>query len=102
MTNYLISYDISSDRLRTKVAKALERHGCKRIQKSVFFAPGYTPDELKRLRADLSKLLAPAAEPVDSILCVPIQKQYLVEVIWEGENHSLRSALEEHQVCYVM
>lgn len=102
MTNYLISYDISSDRLRTKVAKALERHGCKRIQKSVFFAPGYKPDELKRLRADLSKLLAPAADPDDSILCVPIQKQYLVEVIWEGENRSLRGALEAHQVFYVM
>jgi len=102
MTNYLISYDISSDRLRTKVAKILERHGCKRIQKSVFFAPRYLPDELKRLRADLSKLLTRAAEPADSILCVPIQKQYLVEVIWEGENRSLRAALEAQQVCYVM
>lgn len=39
MTSYLISYDIGDDRLREKVAALLQREGCTRIQKSVFFAP---------------------------------------------------------------
>ncbi len=102
MTNYLISYDISSDRLRNKVAKTLERHGCKRIQKSVFFAPAYAPTELKRLRADLSKLMTPVADSDDSILCVPVLKQYTCEVIWEGENHALQAALAENHLYYVV
>lgn len=35
---YLIMYDISSDKVRTQIAKYLERQGCIRIQKSVFIA----------------------------------------------------------------
>lgn len=101
MTNYLISYDISSDRLRNKVAKMLERHGCKRVQKSVFFAPEYTPAELRRLRADLSKIMTAATGGDDSILCVPVLKQYVYEVIWEGENKSLQAALQKHNLVYV-
>lgn len=35
---YLIMYDITSDKVRTQIAKYLERQGCIRIQKSVFIA----------------------------------------------------------------
>lgn len=36
---YLIIYDISENRIRTKVAKLLIRHGYERIQLSVFAGP---------------------------------------------------------------
>lgn len=35
---YLIMYDISDDKVRTQIAKYLERQGCIRVQKSVFMA----------------------------------------------------------------
>lgn len=37
--HYVICYDLENDRLRGKAVKLLERHGCSRVQKSVFAAP---------------------------------------------------------------
>lgn len=43
MMNFLVSYDISSNKKRTKIAKILDDYG-DRVQKSVFELPGL--DEL--------------------------------------------------------
>jgi CRISPR-associated endonuclease Cas2 len=55
MANLFISYDITNDRLRTKTAKILERHGCKRVQKSVFYAARFEAAEVRKLRAELAR-----------------------------------------------
>lgn len=85
MAHYLISYDISNDRLRNHAAKVLTRHGCKRLQKSVFLAPDFEPRELRRLREDLTRMLHTDADSSDSLLCVPITKNYLQDVLWHGD-----------------
>ena len=72
--NYFIAYDITDDRRRDRVAKALKRHGCRRVQKSVFFAPLFLPVEIAKLRASLSRIVLPSGDyPNDSVLIVPVE-----------------------------
>ncbi len=92
MTSYFLSYDISSDRLRNRLAKTLEKHGCKRIQKSLFLAPNFEPRELQRLRDDCTRTLK-HRDPGVSLLCIPATRQYLSELVWAGEEDRLRNAL---------
>jgi len=95
MTSYFISYDIGEDRLREKVAALLQRHGCARVQKSVFFAPKFAIKELRAMQAGLHALVNGRLEESDSILCVPVARKYLPALLWEGESPGLESSLKE-------
>ena len=55
MVMYIVSYDISSNRLRNKVAKLLEGYG-RRVQYSVFECE-VSEKHFYRLRKDLTDLL---------------------------------------------
>lgn len=70
-----IMYDISDNKVRTLVAKYLERRGCVRIQNSIFIAdlPSVSVDSI---RNDLVEVQA-AYENNDSILVVPITDSLL-------------------------
>ncbi len=57
---YIIAYDISSTKIRTKVAKFLLNHGT-RVQYSVFCCR-LTPKELIKLKNNLNKLIQPEEE----------------------------------------
>ena len=48
--NYLISYDISSNRTRNLLAKLLAKLGCVRWQKSVFVAIDFEKTDLEQLK----------------------------------------------------
>ena len=71
---FLISYDITDDRLRTKIAKTMEAFG-ERVQYSVFECH-LRPPALRKLQALLKKRMDDAG-PDDSIrfynLCVRCQ-----------------------------
>lgn len=94
MNNYLISYDISDNRLRLKASKLLERKGCVRLQKSVFLAPNYHLKELQTLRHELAFALRLQAGSEDSLLCVAIGKIDPKDMIWQGDNPVLQEALK--------
>lgn len=53
---YLISYDISDDRFRTKASKLLQGYG-RRVQKSVFECPNLTERQLLRIQGELDRLI---------------------------------------------
>lgn len=81
----LISYDIESDKLRTKVAKVLEGHG-ERVQYSVFEC-NLTKPQLKALKKRLAGVMKKApAEEVWSIrfyyLCASCVRS--IEILGEG------------------
>ena len=95
MTSYIISYDIGDDRLRDKVAALLQREGCTRVQKSVFFAPQFAIKELRALQAGLHALANGKLEENDSILCVPVSRQHLPGLLWEGESPGLEGSLKD-------
>lgn len=66
---YLIMYDITSDKVRTQIAKYLERQGCIRIQKSVFIARSESRNFQEI--CDTLKEVNSYYENQDSILLVP-------------------------------
>lgn len=95
MTNYLITYDISSDALRDKTAVILKQHGCLRVQKSVFLAPKFTAREQRALKAALHRLLAGNLGPDESVIAVPVSSQQLEGSLWEGQSPGLSGALDD-------
>lgn len=71
--HYVICYDLENDRLREKVAKLLRRHGCNRVQKSVFVAPDLSARHRDLLLAATARLLARnPAQPQDNLLLIPL------------------------------
>lgn len=72
--NYLISYDISNNRLRLKAAKRILRAGLHRIQLSVFI--GEMRDSVtKALLLDLNQLTTQKDwKPTDSIFFLPLHQ----------------------------
>ncbi len=83
--SYLVSYDVSDDKIRLKISKCLVAEGCVRLQKSVFVAPRYTTKEIRKLKSKLLSILqSPNASGIDSILCVPISEAQLEELWWHS------------------
>ena len=82
--NYFLCYDISDDRLRDKTAKLLAKRGCKRVQKSVFFAPAFTPRELAALRKALQRAVFPLFDAKDSLLCIPVENDLSNDLVWQA------------------
>ena len=87
--HYIICYDIENDRLRGKTAKILARHGCNRVQKSVFVAPELLKKHLLRLQADLQRLLAGHLSAGDSVLLVPLREEESGQIVCWGDNNIL-------------
>ena len=94
MTTYLLSYDISRSRTRTYVANVLKKHGCQRLQKSVFLAPKFAPMQLQRLRHELQRYLRLYCERTDSFVCIPIEHDDLLTMLWGGNPQHVQDMLQ--------
>jgi len=71
---FLVSYDISNNKNRNKIAKLLEQYGYERIQLSVF--TGLTaPHRNKELWPKLQQLAEPDANAENKIICFAISKK---------------------------
>ena len=77
---YIICYDISDDRDRYRVVKALKGFGT-RVQKSVFECPDLTEKQLLDLQAKLDALID---HGVDSIHYFRLCLACIKEVEWSG------------------
>ena len=79
--HYVICYDIESDRLRGKTAKLLERHGCSRVQRSVFAAPFLERKQLARLQSALRHCYArQPLSAADSVLIIPLREELAADM----------------------
>ena len=69
---YLISYDISETKVRTKIADYLSERG-RRLQKSVFLAE-ISKHEIKTVLKQIENIakLSKESECEDSITCIPL------------------------------
>ena len=79
---YLVLYDISNDRIRTKVAKSLIAEGFERIQLSVFLGT-VNPKENIKLWNELQKWLS--AEPHSKLLLLPLTKNNFRKMLILGD-----------------
>ncbi|MEW6221289.1 MAG: CRISPR-associated endonuclease Cas2 [Thermodesulfobacteriota bacterium] len=77
---YLISFDVSDDRVRYRVVKALKGCGV-RVQKSVFECPDLTEKRLAKLQTRLAGLID---HLTDSVRYYRLCGNCLQEVEWTG------------------
>lgn len=80
---YLILYDISSDKIREKVAKKLIAQGYERLQLSVFSGIR-SPKHNKAFWAELQQLLQP--EPAAKFYALKISENNFRQMLILGEN----------------
>lgn len=71
----LIMYDIEDNKMRRVVAKYLERKGCIRVQKSIFFTKLHR--HLYREIMDTLRKIQEAYQKNDSIILVPVGEDML-------------------------
>jgi CRISPR-associated endonuclease Cas2 len=85
--NYILSYDITSDKLRLKVSKRLETLGCFRVQKSVFIGTDFSVKEIKVLKVSILSILNTKLKTdTDSFLCLPMTGNQRLEMWWLKPN----------------
>jgi CRISPR-associated protein Cas2 len=72
---YFIMYDIENSKVRTQIAKFLERKGCIRVQKSIFLARNERKvfDEVHKLLYEVNEVY----ENHDSIFLIPVSTDEL-------------------------
>ena len=80
---HLIVYDISSDRIRNKVAETLMEASFERLQLSVFLGLD-NPQNNRRLWNKLNELLS--AEPQAKFYVIPLPKSSIKNMVSIGEN----------------
>ncbi len=80
--NYLIVYDISSDRIRTKIADQLVAHSYDRLQLSVFSGL-YHPRHFPQLWENIRRLLAD--EPEAKFFVIPLPDSSLRDMTVLGQ-----------------
>jgi CRISPR-associated protein Cas2 len=78
---YLICFDISDDRVRYRVVKALKGHG-RRVQKSVFECPNLSEHRLLLLQKKMEGLIDHGS---DSVRYYRLCKNCVAEVEWTGD-----------------
>ncbi|SOE24058.1 CRISPR-associated protein, Cas2 family [Spirosomataceae bacterium TFI 002] len=76
---YLICYDIENDRLRSKVAKTLEKAQLQRIQYSVFLGE-VSEKNLKDISIRIEKIRSEASD--FNVICIPLH-QPVIDTIFE-------------------
>lgn len=88
MTNYLVSYDITKDSLRTRVGDRLIADGLDRIQKSVYL--GVMSDEVKiELVKWLKNQLTLKGNPkTDTIIFLPMTARQVQDATIIGKNNN--------------
>jgi CRISPR-associated protein Cas2 len=77
---FLVCFDVSDDRIRYRVVKALKGVGI-RVQKSVFECAGLGEKELLRLKDKIDSLID---HETDSVRYYRLCKACLREVEWSG------------------
>ncbi len=73
---YIIAYDITSDKTRRYIVKALQEAGLYRIQKSVFLG-ATTQTQINELEALFEFFIAQDQSPSDNYIIIPVNKETL-------------------------
>lgn len=78
-----IMYDIQNNKVRTLIAKYLEKKGCLRVQKSVFFAQMHR--KLYREISEVLKEIQQSYDNQDSIVMLPVGEDMLNNLLAIGQ-----------------
>ena len=94
-----ICYDIENDKIRRLVARLLEKEGCIRVQKSVFFARMHRQRHLRltALLRDIQQLY----ENQDSIMLLPVGEDMLNSLQCIGQSFELQQLTAPKNTVFV-
>ncbi|MCB0666676.1 MAG: CRISPR-associated endonuclease Cas2 [Saprospiraceae bacterium] len=97
--NYVVCYDISDNRVRTRLAHYLEEKGFQRMQKSVFIGQieRATIRTVKNTLISISEVFV----PTDSIVVVPLNEADLRKMNVVGRKINLAYALGRSHTLYI-
>jgi len=93
--DYLFCYDVSDNKLRKRLAKLLQRFGCSRVQKSVFFGSGLNQKQVGRLLEIAESIFGQAPQCPDQLIAVPLPADVVPKVEVAGNADNWTKALEE-------
>ena len=96
---YLILYDIENNKVRTRVAKYLQKKGCIRIQKSVFMA-STSSKKFNDIHQTL-KEVQEFYENTDSILLVPVNTSDLRSMKIIGKEIHIQTLLDKPNTLFI-
>ena len=100
MTTRLICYDISDDKMRTKLAKKLLAWGCERWQYSVFCGT-HNPTQWKKCWAAIQHILTKYGKGDEKILVLIISPMALQNMQAVGEKPDLEELLNQKITLWV-
>jgi len=100
MKAYLIMYDITRNKIRNDVIKALKRNGFYRIQKSVFLG-GTTRDKIKELEELFDIMLQDESAVNDKYIIVPLDASELRRLIMMNIHLDIELYLGSKSVHFV-
>lgn len=90
---HLLVYDIEDNKIRTHIAKLVERTGGTRIQKSVWILD-LTEGKKLNLHRDLCEIQQ-AYPNQDSILIFPLEKDHISLTLRIGDNEAFEEAVRQ-------
>ena len=96
--HYFITYDITEDKLRRRVALLMQQQAATRVQKSVWLLQNRTAKQINSLQHTLNKMLTRHTDlctPTDSILCIPVQSDRIDELVWVGSTEHWQEILKK-------
>jgi len=97
--HYLILYDIEENKIRSALAKRIERYGGVRIQKSVFLLE--TTERKKCALAEELEEVQSTYPNQDTILILPIDKDHLKATVSIGTNPAFDQWWDENNTFFV-
>ncbi|WP_291256107.1 CRISPR-associated endonuclease Cas2 [Fusobacterium sp.] len=93
--NYMVSYDVSNDKIRRLISDYLKNIGFIRIQKSVFL--GEVKLEIyEKMTKEIDALIDKKS---DSICCIPISKNDYFNILSIGKLGNYR--IYEEEILYI-
>jgi CRISPR-associated endonuclease Cas2 len=94
-----IMYDIENNKVRNQVAKYLIKNGYIRVQKSIFF--GNVPRTTHKSVCETLKEVNEVYENGDSIICLPVNTDFLNNLRLIGNNVDFELMIETKNTIFV-
>ncbi|MFZ4772308.1 MAG: CRISPR-associated endonuclease Cas2 [Ferruginibacter sp.] len=96
---FFIMYDIEDNKVRTHISKYLKKHGCTRLQKSVFIGNGSI--KLYKEIGDTLREVNALYDNGDSIMVLPVSKESMVQLNVIGKDLDYKMVVSPPNVLII-
>lgn len=99
MTPFFVSYDISNNRVRTRIMNYLLQKGMTRLQRSVYFGQANSRifNQIKKTLQEINSVL----EPQDSIFLLPVNREITSRMNFIGMDMALEVTRPHQHTLFI-